>query len=182
MLISAVNSSRDFLSPNFKAKIVYDQNFENFAKKLINDDSTGFDELLVAQKSLEKEDENTRLRIKELDEGILVEIEQPKNRQSKFIISGLGSKEKVFRSSLNRAMWGLMKIADPSTKESMLLFGRYATKEDGQKRLWNAELEVDKAKKTNPFWQLAEKDDDLSVKKAAKLAFLRFSCDEIETD
>lgn len=182
MRISAVNSSRAFSSKNFKAKIVYDQNFETFAKKLIKEDSAGFDELLVAQKSLEKEDKDTRLRLKEIEDGIIVEIDQPKNRQSKFIVAGLDPKCCVQKSNLNQALWGLMKIADPSSKESMFLFGRYATKEEGQQRIWQAELDVEKSKKTNPFWKLAEDNDDPVIKQTAKLAFMRMGCIDFENE
>ncbi|MBS4760233.1 MAG: hypothetical protein KHX03_06010 [Clostridium sp.] len=174
-----ITSVKNAYIPSFKARFVYDDNLEKFAKKLINADNGDFDELLIAQKSLEAEDETTKLRLKEDGDRIVVEIEDPKERQSKFITAGVEKGDRSYKRGMNRALYGLTKISDPSSVESRQLFGRYVPDDEAQERLWRSEIAVEREKSTNPFWQMSCEEETPSVKRAAKLAFLALSCSDL---
>lgn len=175
-----ITSVKNAHIPSFKARFVYDDNLEKFAKKLIDADNGDFDELLIAQKSLEAEDSDTKLHLKEDGNRVVVEIENPVKRQSKSISAGVEKHDFSYRHGRNQALFGLMKIADPSSAESRQLFGRYVSDDEAQERLWRSEIAVDKEKSKNLFWQMSCEEETPAVKRAAKLAFLALGCSDFD--
>lgn len=62
MRVSQFNNNT--LTPNFKCKIVYDDNFEKFAKKIIKNQND-FEDLLFVQESLKNVHKDTFIKCKE---------------------------------------------------------------------------------------------------------------------
>ena len=81
MRVSQFNNNT--LTPNFKCKIVYDDNFEKFAKKIIKNQND-FEDLLFVQESLKNVHKDTFIKCKEDEDAgeMIVEIFNPTKDQN----------------------------------------------------------------------------------------------------
>ena len=116
MRVSQFNNNT--LTPNFKCKIVYDDNFEKFAKKIIKNQND-FEDLLFVQESLKNVHKDTFIKCKEDEDAgeMIVEIINPTKEQNPVSSVGINKNDFVLRRDMNPALFGLLKLADPSTDE-----------------------------------------------------------------
>lgn len=142
-----------YFYPSFKCQIVEDENFEKFAKKMIKN-KDDFNDFLYAQEALNGVHKDTFLKIKEdeVNEEMLIENINPQANQPKFASAGINQSDKVFREHTNPALFGLLKLANPSTDEHKNILGTSKDEDSAQIYLWKTELDLCKSLESNPFW------------------------------
>ena len=152
MRVSQFNNNT--LTPNFKCKIVYDDNFEKFAKKIIKNQND-FEDLLFVQESLKNVHKDTFIKCKEDEDAgeMIVEIINPTKEQNPVSSVGINKNDFVLRRDMNPALFGLLKLADPSTDEHKYILGSAMSQDDAQMHMWNAEIDLYDGLDSTPFAQ-----------------------------
>lgn len=149
-----MNTFHPAFQPNFKCQIVADENFEKFAKKMIKN-KDNFDDFLFAQEALKTTHKDTFIKIKEdeVNDELIIENLNPQKNQPKIASIGINEDDFVFRKDTAPALYGLLKLADPSTDEHRCILGSSQDVDDAQMHLWNAELNMYEDLDSNPFWK-----------------------------
>lgn len=162
MKLSQINTNtfHPGVHPNFKCQIAADENFEKFAKKIIKN-KDDFEDFLFAQEALKGVHKDTFIKIKEDEKNdeLIIENLNPKKNQPKSASVGINENDFVFRKDTNPALYGLLKLADPSTDEHRCILGTSKDEDDAQIHLWNAELDLYKELDSNPFWHKFQQVD-----------------------
>lgn len=127
---------------------------KNLPKKIIKNQND-FEDLLFVQESLKNVHKDTFIKCKEDEDAgeMIVEIINPTKEQNPVSSVGINKNDFVLRRDMNPALFGLLKLADPSTDEHKYILGSAMSQDDAQMHMWNAEIDLYDGLDSNPFAQ-----------------------------